>query len=1022
MTTDQPDQVTEPGFSLDDFQQQAVDAVERGCSVLVAAPTGAGKTVIAEAAVRDALRSSGRVFYTTPIKALSNQKFNDLAVMFGEERVGLLTGDNTIRPDAEIVVMTTEVLRNRIYSDRSDRALTGLRWVILDEVHYLGDPYRGAVWEEVVLGTPSTARFVYLSATVSNAVEFGEWLRQERGDVEVVVSHTRPVPLRHSHVVTDKAAPTPLSVFDASDRGRFAKIESTRFLDDGYDDYDDFDDYGYRGYREWRYSTPQADDVVRHLKTLNRLPVIYFVFSRDGCDNKADSLATRNLNLTTPEEQGLITEFAERRLAALQPSERGDLGADSWAKRLRSGVAAHHAGLAPIFKEIVEECFIAGFIKVIFATETLALGMNMPARTTVIDKLTKFNGTDHAALTAGEYTQMAGRAGRRGIDTDGLCMTLWSPYVNGHEVTSVVNAKSFHLRSQFMPNYNMVANLARRYTLKEATDLMRRSFGAYQTAAAQQAKVRSARTKLDELVAQRNRVGIEAASPLGDINEYIQLRKQANKAARAKAKAAAVSVVIRQGDVYAVDDGWVTVLSAHNPEIGDDTRVRVWTEHGHERKYRLNNLVETFFGGKPLGRIDLPKGNVRDDAWHTKAVQAVQEVLAAHTEPAIEPDTEPLYLTHRVHTDPQRDVRCAAHKKLSNLDRNITKTRKQLDSLKAPEGVRIDRITSVLSDLGYLECSKQSWTLTAKGEILAGIHREQDLLVAETLESGCLNGLNPPELAAAASTLVYEHRSRETPNPAAYPTPQTKEAVHQIAAIRKRLRALEKRRQLRLTPGDPNSEATGFFNHAYAWTAGAGLKAATGDAGSAGDFIRNIRIVADVLQQIANAATNRDLRSTARNAIKTIRRGVVVADTISAVSVSPTTTPSVAAEPGDGLRVVLNAIKGPAPKRLTPETYKPRLTPPPFKDLFTTTTRPKTHFSAASLKHRGWTDAMIRDHLGDPDKQGVNPHYRSGPQTRLYSIERVERIETTEAFQQRLTQANTRRQARGIPPITPPST
>ena len=949
-------------FALDDFQIKAIAAVNNGVSVLVAAPTGAGKTVIAEAAVRDALACGGRVFYTTPIKALSNQKFNDLSAMFGPERVGLLTGDNSVRPDADIVVMTTEVLRNTIYSDRAMQALAGLRWVILDEVHYLGDPYRGAVWEEVVLGAPTSVKFVCLSATVSNAGEFGDWLRQERGDVEVVRSTTRPVPLKHSHAITDGAAKSSFVVFPATNYAKFVEIESARFLDDGYDDEDEDedyfdDDYGYRDrYREWRYSTPDSATVVQHLRSKNRLPVLYFVFSRDGCDAKADSLATQNLNLTTTEEQNLITEVAERRLSALQPSERSDLEADAWTKRLRSGVAAHHAGLAPIFKEIVEECFVGGLIKVIFATETLALGVNMPAKTTVIDKLTKFNGTDHAALTPGEYTQMAGRAGRRGIDTDGLCMTLWSPYGEGDEVTGLVKAKSFQLKSQFAPNYNMIANLARRHTLDEASGLMRRSFGAFQTQATYQKRRRKAQTNLDEFITKLDQTITEAGSSFGDVSEYIRLRKQAENAAKAKATQETLAGVVSQGDVFVVDDGWVTVLSAHSPKVTDDARVRVWTEHSHERKYRLNSPTAAAFPpGKSVGRIVLPKGKIRVEKWHTNVEQAVQKILAAQPVPdkdaGQDTDLQPLYLTHPVHADPQRHIRCAAHRNLKPVEREVVKARKQLDSLKAPKVVSITSITNVLNELGYLECSDDSWALTSKGETLTQVHREQDLLIAETLASGCLNDLNAAELAGAVSTFVYEHRSRVSANPPEYSTPQPKDAVYRIAAIRTRLRALEKRQHLSLTPGDINNEAAGFFNHAYAWTAGAGLKAASGDVLSAGDFIRNIRIVADVLQQIANAATDRDLIRTARNAIKSIRRGVVVADAISAVAgSSPATQP--VQQPDDDLRVVLDGIEGTTElqERLTeankrretrgtaPNTPTDQRTIPPYKDLFTSTT------------------------------------------------------------------------------------
>ena len=318
----------DPDATLDRFQTQAIDAVTRGMSVLVSAPTGAGKTVVAEAALWDAAAGGGRAFYTTPIKALSNQKFADLSGLFGEQRVGLLTGDNSIRPDADIVVMTTEVLRNMIYSDRSAKRLNRLRWVVLDEVHYLGDPYRGGVWEEVIIGAPADTKFVCLSATVSNVAEFGRWLSQERGDVEVVVSKARPVPLVHRHAVADSASADPISVFPSVDRRRrFRRIESTRRVGEWYGDYD---------YGEWRYSTPTPDAVIGYLKAHDRLPVLYFVFSRAGCDTAARG----GFDLTTPEEKTRIAGIAERRLQVLDPSERdtvagGRMAADAPRRRRR---------------------------------------------------------------------------------------------------------------------------------------------------------------------------------------------------------------------------------------------------------------------------------------------------------------------------------------------------------------------------------------------------------------------------------------------------------------------------------------------------------------------------------------------------------------------------------------------------------------------------------------------------------------------------------------------------------------
>lgn len=454
-------------FAADPFQIMAIDAVERGRSVVVTAPTGSGKTLVAEAAVHLGLASDRRVFYTTPLKALSNQKFRDFTAIYGADRVGLLTGDNTINSQAPIVVMTTEVLRNMIYAG-SD--LSSVETVVLDEVHYLQDRFRGAVWEEVIIHAPRHIKLVCLSATVANSDEFTRWIRSRRGPTELVVEEHRPVPLERWWAVWDhfeqKVHVLPLFK-PGSPNGRRPNVSIPRLL-------------ARRGGRRRRFATPKRLGIVEHLAALGLLPAIYFVFSRAGCDQSAASAARTGIRLTDQQEREEIRRRVEEGTAHLEAHDLQVLGYGQWLDGLERGVAAHHAGLIPAFKEVTEQLFCDGLVKLVFATETLALGINMPARTVVIDQLTKFTGERHELMLPGEFTQLTGRAGRRGIDTVGHGVVLHSPYVSFERVAAIADLGSHPLRSSFRPTYNMVVNLIANYPRGRAEQLLEASFAQFQ--------------------------------------------------------------------------------------------------------------------------------------------------------------------------------------------------------------------------------------------------------------------------------------------------------------------------------------------------------------------------------------------------------------------------------------------------------------------------------------------------------------------------------------------------------------
>ncbi|RKQ83947.1 ATP-dependent RNA helicase HelY [Mycolicibacterium mucogenicum 261Sha1.1M5] len=492
-------------YPLDPFQRNACERLEAGRSVLVAAPTGSGKTTVAEFAVYLARRErDAKIFYTAPIKALSNQKFHELCEEYGEDEVGLLTGDVNIRGDAPIVVMTTEVLRNMIYAD-SD-TLADLAFVVLDEVHYLGDRFRGAVWEEIILHLPKRVRLVSLSATVSNAEEFGDWMHAVRGETDVVLSEVRPVPL-YQHVLTSKEL-LPLFVDKQGELARGGRVNpELRMLGNR--------GRGGRGgdRRRSRGGPPQRRtrrisraDIARALDETKLLPAIVFIFSRNGCDQAVRQCLYDGIALTNREERAEIRRVAQQLIDTLSDEDRRVLETREWLAGLERGVAAHHAGLLPAFKAVVEQLFQRRLVKLVFATETLALGINMPARAVVIERLDKFNGEQRVPLTSGEFTQLTGRAGRRGIDIEGHSVVVWSDAVDVEELSQLAGTRSFPVKSTFRPTANMAVNLLQRLSYVQARDTLELSFAQFQ---ADRAVVDQAR---ELQAAQSSLKGYEAAA------------------------------------------------------------------------------------------------------------------------------------------------------------------------------------------------------------------------------------------------------------------------------------------------------------------------------------------------------------------------------------------------------------------------------------------------------------------------------------------------------------------------------
>ena len=873
--------MTDHGFTLDPFQLEAIAALDDGRSVLVAAPTGSGKTVVADAAVDMAIHSGGKAFYTTPIKALSNQKYADLCDRLGAGRVGLLTGDTSINGEAEVVVMTTEVLRNMMYANSS--TLDDLHIVVLDEVHYLQDPYRGPVWEEIIIGLPPRVRLVCLSATVSNSEELGDWIEAVRGPTATVIEHNRPVELENLYMVADKRAPhahlIPVLVddrpnpagydFDSAGPGRAARHRGG----------------GAYGARGGRYLPPQRLEVIERLTSEDLLPAIYFIFSRNACDDALARCRDAGLRFTDASEAARMRTIVEAAVEGLGDHDLEVLGYDLWLQALQQGIASHHAGMIPAFKEAVERCFIEGLVKVVFATETLALGVNMPARTVVIEKLTKYNGESHDFLTPAQFTQLTGRAGRRGIDTEGYSVVLWSPFVGFGQVAGLATSREYPLTSAFRATYNMSANLVARMSRPEALSVLGRSFAQFQSDRAivgferRLARSKEARAALDAAL----------RCSCGDIGEYADLVQRVTSQRRHRPDGSAAiarsAELLRPGDVIVASFGdeaaqrlelspgaglRLAVVSVAARGKGR-LRVRTIDEQGRPVTLSPDDLAEPV---RAIDTIEFPQPYAPRDPDFLDAVAAAlvdARSTATTTAPAGPSRWHRLKArmeTHPVHRCRRRDEHLEAWGEAASLDATIEQLSTQLDRRSNTVARRFDAICDLLAGLDCLD----GWALTERGERLAQIYHECDLLVTLALDDGAFDGLTVPELTAIVSAIVYEERRPERRGVAAFPNNTTRRRFNRFERLANVIEKAERSRGLPLSRRpDP-----GFMIKAHGWASGRDLGTLIDDDDmSGGDFVRTTKMLIDVMGQLAEVAPDLGTRRCAGDAIKAIKRGVV---------------------------------------------------------------------------------------------------------------------------------------------------
>ncbi len=833
------------GFDPDPFQRAAAEAVADGASVVVTAPTGSGKTLVAEAAVHLALEREERAFYTTPIKALSNQKYADFSAIYGSERVGLLTGDNSINGSAPLVVMTTEVLRNMIYAGSAD--LAGLGVAVLDEVHYLQDRVRGAVWEEIIIHAPPHVQMVGLSATVENATEFAQWVRSRRGRTELIVEERRPVPLESLYLLKDRWATPPLRLFPTF-RGPTSSQPNpriSRLLSQT---------------RRRRFGTPRRTEVIEFLAAEGMLPVIYFIFSRDGCDSAVAQVIGDGVRLAQRDEQEEIRRVAEERTNHLGRADLTALGYEAWLSRLQAGVASHHAGMVPAFKETVEILFTRGLVSVVFATETLALGINMPAKTVVLESLSKFTGESHELLQPGDYTQLTGRAGRRGIDLHGYGVVLHSPYVRFEQVAAIAATGTHPLRSSFRPTYNMAANLVANYPSEQAEALLNASFAQFQRegsalalegrVAALQAEIETART--------------EAECRQGSIWEYLDLLDGRPPGSGRGGSARQFLAGLRPGDVVDLPGGRRAgryVLLQRKPGWREHGNVLMLSTSGRLSTWRPDDVID---GTVRVGSVELPTPfRPRDRKFQQRTLRALR-ALRARPEEAFSASRESL--AHPVATCDELPAHLRAGRRARRLERRLARANSEM----ALSGEAL--VTEFRSILELLESWKYTagWSLTEKGERLRFIYNELDLLVAETVERGGLIGLSGAELAAVVSAFVFEPRAEEMVGD--WPTAESRARWDSIVALSDELAAMERAFQL------PESRApeSGFAPLVYVWARGLDLDdVLADDALPAGDFVRVCRQVLDLLRQLRDAWP--DLTEQVDGTIQAIDRGVVAA-------------------------------------------------------------------------------------------------------------------------------------------------
>lgn len=830
------------GIILDDFQLRAIEALDGGRDVLVSAPTGAGKTVVAEYAVELALANLIRCVYTAPIKALSNQKFRDLAERIGAEHVGLLTGDQTVNRDAPILVVTTEVLRNMLF--QRDEMLESLGFVVLDEVHYLADEFRGPVWEEIILQLPAHTRLVSLSATISNLEEFSAWLRSVRGATEVVHSAVRPVPLEQHVAISRQILP----LYD--DEGRVSKplrraaarvSENDRFR------------------RRRKISFGRRKRIIGQLREADMLPAIEFIFSRKGCDNAVADLLDSGMWLNNPEQARAVRARARELRKELTEEDARAVRFNFWAKAMERGFGAHHAGMFPALKELAEDLMEEGLLKLVYATGTLALGIDMPVRTVVLEELTRFNGSDFTELSATEYTQLIGRAGRRGKDKVGHAIVLHTDEVNVDHLAKLGSGRVEPLNSAFFPSYNSVVNLLAYYDFEQARQIMGTSFAQYQA----DADVGEAQARMARMRKQMSKLEADLHCSRGDLVEYLHLHaasRRASKAERKRAKAAYREKLLDSWDAATTGHLYAFAREGeleYGVVLSVGRRLRLVNLYGEIRWLALDELSSEL---RDLGKIALPFGRSFKDADVREQIgddiySRIEDRLDLRLDGDLELPWErfaarenPKLIAHPVHSCPHLEQHLddaapylALMQRLEDLER---RTKGATESVAR----EFDATAAILARLGYLQPGTGKDAMSGRVKLAGGaqflrhIHSEADLLIVESVGEAAFADLTPAEFAGVCSAFLCDRRlGTQVPR-----EPKLREAWVAIFRNLQFLADGEETYHISRT-GTPYPGAMEAF---YQWASGASLESVLEASGLVvGDFISANRRLIDLLGQ-----------------------------------------------------------------------------------------------------------------------------------------------------------------------------
>lgn len=863
-------------FQLDDFQLDAIAALNQGESVVVCAPTGSGKTLIGEYAIHRALSLGKRVFYTTPLKALSNQKLRDFREAFGDQQVGLLTGDTSVNRDAPIVVMTTEIFRNMLYGTSIGEVGTSLRQVqavVLDECHYMNDRQRGTVWEESVIYCPPEIQLVGLSATVANGDQLTDWIHEVHGPTTLIYSDFRPVPLNF-HFATAKGIFPLLNEPKTAIHPRLKQRRKPPRRQRG---------------QKKQVGAPSLPTIVSNLQQLDMLPAIYFIFSRKGCDRAVKDVAS--LKLVNPAEAELlkrrIDSFLDRNPEAVRTGQ---------LEPLYRGIAAHHAGILPAWKSLVEELFQAGLIKVVFATETLAAGINMPARTTVISSLSKRTDSGHRLLHASEFLQMSGRAGRRGMDPQGHVVTVESPFEGAHEAAHLAMASPDPLVSQFTPSYGMVLNLLQTHTLEDARVLIEKSFGQYLATlhlTPQRQAIRDLKTQIEvtrDQLAWIDEAAISAYEKLrGRLKEAKRLLKTLQQQAIdaiSNTDSMAVSFAVT-GTLFSLrlkqqDELLPAVLVSKVPSSGQFPYLVCL---GQDNRWYVSAVGEAL-----IKHSDLPRLAAVDDLEPPKGLEPKLGKSKPGDEQTAEiaaqiPQMPPLEALAPELKAQQAEVEAVAEQlaahPVSQVEnpRKLLKQQRQLGQMEAEVRDRTRKyqalsqrywqeFVSLMRVLEHFGCLENN-VPTELGELAAAIRGDNELWLGLVLASGEFDGLEPQQFAAAVAAIVSES-SRPDTWVRYRSSPPVETALNGIRGLRRQI-FQQQRRQEVMVPVWLEEQTIALVEQ---WALGTDWTELCDNTSlDEGDIVRVLRRTLDVLSQTVHIPHLSDeIKTNARQAAFLVNR------------------------------------------------------------------------------------------------------------------------------------------------------